>query len=65
MDTTSAVLAPAGAFTAFTYLHAVPLGPARRFRGLLAEHFEEVVPGRTVWRNTPPAFVLHARRPRP
>jgi phospholipid N-methyltransferase len=65
MDATSAVLAPAGAFTAFTYLHAVPLSPARRFRGLLAERFEEVVPSRTIWRNTPPAFVLHARRPRP
>ncbi|MFI7407513.1 hypothetical protein ACIBU0_02355 [Streptomyces sp. NPDC049627] len=44
MDATSAVLAPAGAFTAFTYLHAVPLRPARRFRVLLAERFEEVVP---------------------
>jgi phospholipid N-methyltransferase len=33
--------------------------------GLLAERFEAVVPGRTVWRNAPPAFVFHARRPRP
>ncbi|SDP22990.1 Phospholipid N-methyltransferase [Streptomyces sp. cf386] len=64
MDATAAVLAPAGAFTAFTYLHAVPLTPARRFRDLLADRFEEVVPSRTIWRNTPPAFVLHARRPR-
>ncbi|MGX5183104.1 class I SAM-dependent methyltransferase [Streptomyces avermitilis] len=64
MDATAAVLAPAGAFTAFTYLHAVPLTPARRFRELMANRFEEVVPSRTIWRNTPPAFVLHARRPR-
>ncbi|MFE0135777.1 hypothetical protein ACFWY6_30020 [Streptomyces sp. NPDC059037] len=34
-------------------------------RELLRNRFEEVVPSRTVWRNTPPAFVLHARRPRP
>ncbi|GAB2827541.1 methyltransferase domain-containing protein [Actinocorallia aurea] len=65
MDAIAAVLGPTGAFSAFTYLHAVPLAPARRFRGLLAAHFEEVIPSRTVWRNTPPAFVLHARRPRP
>ncbi|MEV7069177.1 methyltransferase domain-containing protein [Streptomyces collinus] len=61
----TAVLAPAGALTTFAYRHAVPLASARRFRGLLADRFEEVVPGRTVWRNSPPAYVLHARRPRP
>ncbi|MET9452509.1 class I SAM-dependent methyltransferase [Streptomyces cinerochromogenes] len=64
IEATAHVLAAAGAFTAFTYLHAVPLAAARRFRALLADRFEEVVPSRTVWRNTPPAFVLHARRPR-
>ncbi|WP_437044255.1 class I SAM-dependent methyltransferase [Streptomyces sp. enrichment culture] len=57
-------LGPHGAFTTFTYLHATPLNSARRFRTLLAEYFEEVVPSRTIWRNSPPAFVLHARRPR-
>ncbi|MFC9916177.1 class I SAM-dependent methyltransferase [Streptomyces sp. NPDC127197] len=65
MDATAAALGPGGAFTAFTCLHAVPLPPARQFRHLLADRFEEVVPSRTIWRNTPPAFVLHARRPRP
>lgn len=54
-----------GSFAAFTYLHAVPLAAARRFRALLADRFEEVIASRTIWRNTPPAFVLHARRPRP
>ncbi|MGW0811334.1 class I SAM-dependent methyltransferase [Nonomuraea sp. NPDC002799] len=53
------------AFTTFSYMHAIPLSSARRFRTLLAERFEEVVQGRTVWRNAPPAFVFHARRPRP
>ncbi|MEV4898282.1 SAM-dependent methyltransferase [Nonomuraea sp. NPDC055795] len=58
-------LGTGGAFTTFSYIHAIPLSAARRFRGLLDERFEEVVPGRTVWRNAPPAFVFHARRPRP
>ncbi|MGP3959395.1 class I SAM-dependent methyltransferase [Nonomuraea sp. 3N208] len=52
------------AFTTFSYIHAIPLNSARRFRDLLAERFEEVVRSSTVWRNTPPAFVFHARRPR-
>ncbi|MEU4548575.1 class I SAM-dependent methyltransferase [Nonomuraea dietziae] len=60
----TSTLCPSGAFTTFSYIHAMPLGSARRFRALLAERFEEVVLGRTVWRNTPPAYVLHARRPR-
>ncbi|GAA0394526.1 methyltransferase domain-containing protein [Microbispora corallina] len=57
-------LSPEGAFTTFSYVHARTLPPALRFRRRLAESFEEVVPGRTVWRNLPPAFVYHARRPR-
>lgn len=60
----TSAMSPGAAFTTFSYLHAIPLGPARRFRSLLAEQFEEVVQGRTVWRNTPPAFVFNARRPR-
>ncbi|MEU7893138.1 methyltransferase domain-containing protein [Nonomuraea sp. NPDC049152] len=60
----TATLCPSGAFTTFSYVHAMPLASARRFRALLSERFEEVVLGRTVWRNTPPAYVLHARRPR-
>ena len=38
--------------------------PARRFRALLAERFEEVVPGRMVVQNLPPAFVYYTRRPK-
>jgi phospholipid N-methyltransferase len=59
------VLAPHSVFSTFAYAHAAPLRRARRFRELAARHFEEVIPSRTVWRNLPPAFVLHARRPRP
>jgi phospholipid N-methyltransferase len=58
------VLAPHSAFSTFAYRHAAPMPGARRFRELSARHFEEVIPSRTVWRNLPPAFVLHARRPR-
>ncbi|MEO3792345.1 SAM-dependent methyltransferase [Nonomuraea sp. B10E15] len=61
----TSAMSPVAAFTTFSYVHAIPLSSARRFRALLAERFEEVVPGRTVWRNPPPAFVFHARRPRP
>jgi phospholipid N-methyltransferase len=60
----SEVLAPDGAFTTFGYVHAMRLSSATRFRQLLCTTFEEVVPGRTVWRNVPPAFVYHSRRPR-
>ncbi|MQA25365.1 MAG: SAM-dependent methyltransferase [Micromonosporaceae bacterium] len=64
MDAVTASLCPAGAFTSFAYLHALRLPPARRFRALLRETFEEVVVGRTVWQNLPPARVYFARRPR-
>ncbi|MFI7042222.1 class I SAM-dependent methyltransferase [Microbispora rosea] len=59
-----ASLAPGGAFTTFSYIHARALPAALRFRRRMGEAFEEVVAGRTVWRNLPPAFVYHARRPR-
>ncbi|MDN3262242.1 methyltransferase domain-containing protein [Streptomyces sp. CSDS2] len=65
LDSVRRVLAPQGAFTTFSYVHATCLASARRFRRLLGSSFEEVVPGRTVWGNLPPAFVYHARRPRP
>lgn len=64
LDAVAAAMGQGAAFTTFSYMHAIPLSSARRFRALLAERFEEVVPGRTVWRNAPPAFVFHARRPR-
>lgn len=64
LSAVSSVLAPDGAFTTFGYVHALRLASALRFRQLLHTTFEEVVPGRTVWRNLPPALVYHARRPR-
>ena len=58
------VLTPHSVFSTFAYVHSSPLAGARRFRALSARHFEEVIPSHVVWRNLPPAFVLHARRPR-
>jgi phosphatidylethanolamine/phosphatidyl-N-methylethanolamine N-methyltransferase len=64
LDAVRRVLSPVGAFTTFAYVHAVWAPPARRLRSTLRASFEEVVVGRTVWRNVPPALVYHARRPR-
>lgn len=64
LDATASSLDHRGSFTTFTYLHATPMAAARRFRRLLEASFEEVIPGRTVWANCPPALVLYAFRPR-
>jgi len=57
-------LAPDGAFTTFGYTLARWAPPARRLRASLHTRFDEVVIGRTVWANLPPAFVYFCRRPR-
>ncbi|MBO4160084.1 class I SAM-dependent methyltransferase [Micromonospora antibiotica] len=57
-------LAPDGAFTTFGYTFARWTPPAQRLRRALGDRFEEVVTGRTVWANVPPAFVYSCRRPR-
>ncbi|MBP2369120.1 class I SAM-dependent methyltransferase [Pseudonocardia parietis] len=58
-------MGPGSAFTQFGYACTRWTVPARRLRARLGEAFEEVVVGRTVLANVPPAFVLTARRPRP
>ncbi|MBB3674687.1 phospholipid N-methyltransferase [Modestobacter versicolor] len=57
-------LSPDGVFTTFAYVHTRWTPAARRFRRDLEARFEEVIIGRTVWRNLPPALVYYARRPR-
>jgi phospholipid N-methyltransferase len=52
------------ALTTFAYIHTRWAAPARRVRTELARTFEELLLGRTVWANLPPAFVYYARRPR-
>ena len=63
IDGVVAALAPDGAFTqvALTALRWAP--PARRLRRSLETHFDEVVVGRSVWSNIPPALVYYCRRP--
>ncbi len=56
------VLAPAGEFRTFQYLHAYRLPAARRFRAMMAEHFTHFERSRPILRNVPPAFVLTFRR---
>lgn len=65
LDAVTDALTPDGAFTTFAYVHARWAGSARSFRRELGERFEEVVLGRTVWANLPPALVYHCRRPCP
>ena len=65
-DVLSAVVAalPAhGTFTTFAYVHTRWAPPARRLLRGLRSRFDEVVIGRTVWANLPPALVYGCRRP--
>ena len=64
LDAVASSLPSYGVFTTFAYIHARWSGPARRFRRALESRFDEVVLGRTVWANLPPALVYHCRRPR-
>ena len=65
LDATTTVLSPGGVFTTFGYAWVRVSTPARRFRRALGTRFEEVIAGRTILRNVPPAFVYYARRPLP
>ena len=64
VDQVARALTPHGAFTTFAYVHALAMSPARRFRSLLRTRFDEVLPTRCVWRNTPPAITYVCRRPK-
>lgn len=58
-----ATLSPHGVFTTFAYVHARWTPPARRLLRSMRSRFDEVVIGRTVWANLPPALVYCCRRP--
>ncbi|MDQ4011692.1 MAG: methyltransferase domain-containing protein, partial [Actinomycetota bacterium] len=64
VEATARTLRPGGSFATLAYVHALPLSPARRFRALLGEVFDEVLSTRTVWWNLPPAVTYVCRRPR-
>lgn len=63
LDAACTVLSAEGVFVTYCYSLSGWTPPARRFRRLLRREFDEVVIGRTVWLNLPPAFVYYARRP--
>jgi len=64
LSAVASTMTPQAALTTFAYVHTRWASPARRLRAELARTFEELVLGRTVWANLPPALVYHARRPR-
>ncbi|MFJ5219824.1 class I SAM-dependent methyltransferase [Streptomyces sp. NPDC088354] len=62
LDAVTEVLAPAGRFTTFAYLHAAWTPPARHFAAELARRFDRLERSTVVWPNLPPAFVHRATR---
>ncbi|MEV0488815.1 class I SAM-dependent methyltransferase [Streptomyces atratus] len=60
----ASVLSESGVYTQFAYTFARWAPPSRHRHAQLRQSFEEVVAGRTVYRNLPPALVYSARRPR-
>jgi phospholipid N-methyltransferase len=65
VHTVASALTDDGVLTQFAYSWTRWVPPARRLLHGLRQGFEEVVTGRTVWPNMPPATVYYARRPRP
>jgi phospholipid N-methyltransferase len=50
-------LRPGGKFATFSYVHALPLRKAKRFRAVLDRKFRTVEKSPIIWKNLPPAFV--------
>lgn len=51
------VLRSGGKFATFSYVHALPLRQAKRFRAKLESSFSTVEKSPVIWKNLPPAFV--------
>ena len=62
LNTLLDILRPGARFVTFAYLQGLLLPAGRRFRKKLQSRFSHVTTTRTVWRNTPPAFVYVATR---
>lgn len=62
LDSMMEVLAPHGTFTTFTYVHALALPTARKFRARLEERFATVDVSAPVWLNVPPAVCYRCAR---
>jgi phospholipid N-methyltransferase len=63
LDAAVRTIAVDGAFTTIGYTHMRWSAPARRLRYTLEDRFDEVISGRTVWANLPPALMYYCRRP--
>lgn len=56
------VLRPGGIFATFSYIHAMPLQKAKRFRKVLDRNFSDVDKSPVIWKNLPPAFIYCCRK---
>jgi phosphatidylethanolamine/phosphatidyl-N-methylethanolamine N-methyltransferase len=65
LEAIRAALADDGRFATLAYAHALWGPPARRFRHMLHECFDDVEMSRVIWPNVPPAVVYQAGRRRP
>ena len=55
-------LRPSGTFATFSYVHALPLPQAKRFRQKLDAAFSRVERTPVVWKNLPPAFIYRCQK---
>ncbi len=62
LDALINILRPGARFLTFAYLQGLLLPAGRRFRQKLLSRFSHVTTTRTIWRNTPPAFVYIATK---
>lgn len=62
LETVFEILRPGGKFLTFAYLQGAILPGGINFRHKIQSYFSTVLTSRTVWRNTPPAFVYYAQK---
>ena len=62
LDATMKVLRPGGQLVTFAYHTGLLMPAGRRFQRLLPRYFSKITRGRSVWRNTPPAFTIRCTR---
>ena len=62
LDATMKVLRPGGQLVTFAYHTGLLMPAGRRFQRLLPRYFSKITRGRSVCRNTPPAFTIRCTR---
>lgn len=63
LDCVEQVLRPGGRFATYMYLQSPVLPGGRKFKQKLAERFGHYSKSPIVWKNLPPAVVLHVQKP--